>query len=122
MTPLISVAENGTPDVLKELIEAGAKVNAKNKAGRNALMAAVQYGLLANIKLLLDAGADVNAKDKEGETALKMAKDLLAGTIDADANSNESPKSKEAGERKDSKEVEELRKLVALLISYGAIE
>lgn len=119
VTPLIHVAENDTPEVLKELIEAGAKVNAKDKAGRTALMGAAQYGVLSNVKLLLDAGADVNVKDKEGNTALKLAKDLLAGTIDAEAADDEAKKPKES---KESEDVKELKKLVELLVSYGAIE
>jgi hypothetical protein len=119
-TPLITVAENGTPEVLKELLEAGAKVNAKNKEGRTALLAAVQYGLLANVKLLLDAGADVNVKDKGGDSALKIANESLAAVLEV-AKSEVADESKEVKEAK-AKELEDLKKLVALLVSYGAVE
>jgi hypothetical protein len=119
-TPLIKVAENDTPEVLKELLEAGAKVNAKNKSGRTALIEAVQYGLLANVKLLLDAGADVNVKDKGGDTALKIANESLAAVLEA-AKSEVADESKEVKEAK-AKEMEDLKKLVALLVSYGAVE
>jgi ankyrin repeat protein len=111
-TPLIGAAENDTPEVLKELLEAGAKVNAKSKAGRTALMAAAEYGLIENIKLLLDAGADVNLKDKEGDTALKLAKDYGAEEDD----------SEEAEESNQSAQSNQSKKIVALLVSYGAID
>jgi ankyrin repeat protein len=119
-TPLINVAENDTPEVLKELLEAGAKVNAKNKEGRTALMDAVQYGLLANVKLLLDAGADVNVKEKGGDSALKIANELLAAAVETE-KTQEAEEVKEVREA-NVKENENLRKLVALLVSYGAIE
>jgi hypothetical protein len=119
-TPLINVAENDTPEVLKELLEAGAKVNAKTREGRTALMEAVQYGLLSNVKLLLDAGADVNVKDKGGDSALKIANESLAAILEA-AKSVDAEETKEAKEAR-AKETEDLRKLVALLVSYGAIE
>jgi hypothetical protein len=126
-TPLIGAAENDTPEVLKELLEAGAKVNAKNKAGRTALMAAAEYGLIENVKLLLDAGAEVNLKDEEGDTALKLAKDYGAEEDDSEeaeesnrpAQSNQSKKAKET---KESEESKLSKKIVALLVSYGAIE
>ena len=121
-TPLIVAAENDEPEVLKELLESGARVAAKSKDGRTALMAAAQYGMLANVRVLLDAGADVNARDNDGNTALGFALDMLAGTIDAEAQADEPPKSKGAKESKDSEEVAQLKKLVALLVSYGAIE
>jgi hypothetical protein len=119
-TPLIKVAENDVPEVLKELLEAGAKVNAKNKEGRTALMESVQYGLLANVKLMLDAGADVNVKDKGGDSALKIANELLAAAVEM-VKSEDAEVTKEAKEA-NAKEAEDLRKLVALLVSYGAIE
>lgn len=121
-TPLMHAADNDTPEVLKELIEAGAKVNAKDTSGRTALINATQFGILANIKILLDAGADINAKDEDGHTALYMAKDMLAGAIDAEAADDEPKKSKEAKEPEESEEVKRLKKVVELLVSYGAIE
>jgi hypothetical protein len=119
-TPLIAVAENDTPEVLKELLEAGAKVNAKDKEGQTALLEAVQYGLLSNVKLLLDAGADVNVKNKDDDTALKIANESLAAAIEA-SKAGDAKESKEVKEAK-AEATEDLRKLVALLVSYGAIE
>jgi ankyrin repeat protein len=133
-TPLIGAAENDTPEVLKELLEAGAKVNAKNKSGRTALMAAAEYGLMENIKLLLDAGADVNLKDRDDTTALKLAKDYGAEESDdseeaeepnqsaQSAQSHQSNQSKKDKEPKESEESKLSKKIVTLLVSYGAIE
>jgi len=123
-TPLINAAENDTPEVLKELIESGAKVNARNKSGRTALMEAAQYGLVENVKLLLNAGADVNMKDKEGGTALKLAKELA--TVYSEEEEGEelsaSEKAKKIKEAEESAETTMSKKVVALLVAYGAIE
>lgn len=123
-TALINAAENDSPEVLKELLDAGAKVNAKNKSGWTALMAAAQYGLIENVKLLLDAGADVNMKDADGETALKLAKALApTGTewMEVSDEPPTEPKTKE--EEEAEQELKKLsEKLVALLLSRGAIE
>jgi hypothetical protein len=124
-TPLIGAAENDTPDVVKELLEAGAKVNAKNKSGRTALMAAAEYGLIENIKLLLNAGADVNMKDKDGANALKLAMEYGAQESEDSEDSEEAEESNQAKKTKETKESEESKlskKIVALLVSYGAIE
>jgi hypothetical protein len=124
-TPLINAAEGGTPEVLKELIESGAKVNAKNKSRRTALMEAAQYGLIENVKVLLDAGANVNMKDEDGKTALTLAKELaIVFEEDSEENKNLSAaeKAKKIKEAEESEETKMSKKVVALLVSYGAIE
>lgn len=124
-TPLINAAENDAPEVLKELIESGAKVNAKTKPGRTALMEAVQYGLIENVKVLLNAGADVNVKDKEGETALTLAKELAIVYSEESGEGEElsaSERAKKIKEAEESDETKMSKKIVALLVSYGAIE
>lgn len=124
-TPLINAAEGGTPEVLKELIESGAKVNAKNKSRRTALMEAAQYGLFENVKVLLDAGANVNMKDEDGKTALTLAKELaIVFEEDSEENKNlsASQKAKKIKEAEESEETKASKKVVALLVSYGAIE
>ncbi|HVF66698.1 MAG TPA: ankyrin repeat domain-containing protein [Pyrinomonadaceae bacterium] len=123
-TALINTAEYDAPEVLKELLESGAKADAKNKSGRTALMEAAQYGLVENVKLLLDAGADVNARDADGETALKLAKALAPDGTERSEVTDEAPKKKKSKEEED---VEQLlsklsKEMVALLLSYGAIE
>lgn len=122
-TPLINAAENDTPEVLKELIESGAKVNAKNQSGRTALMEAAQYGLVENVKVLLEAGADVNAKDEEAGTALKFANEMLeSATAEPDNDSEVIRVIRARVPRVETDEVKRLRKLVNLLVAYGAVE
>ena len=66
------------PDVIRQLIELGVDVNAKDRCGwtplhfaaRTKCPAADQNRFIACIKLMIDAGADVNAKDDEGVTPL----------------------------------------------------
>jgi hypothetical protein len=124
-TPLINAAESGTPEVLKELIESGAKVNAKNKSRRTALMESAQYGLIENVKVLLDAGADVNMKDEDGKNALTLAKEL-AIVFDEESEEGQklsaAEKAKKIKEAEESEETKMSKKVVALLVSYGAIE
>lgn len=67
-------AGNSTTDVVRELIKAGADVNAADESGRPALLvAAGEAGNAEVVRALLAAGARVNAKDKEGDTALIAA-------------------------------------------------
>jgi hypothetical protein len=124
-TPLINVAEGGAPEVLKELIESGAKVNAKNKSRRTALMEAAQYGFVENVKVLLDAGANVNMKDEDGKTALTLAKEL-AIVFDEESEEGQklsaAEKAEKIKEAEESEETKMSKKVVALLVAYGAIE
>lgn len=81
ITPLMfaatysSYGERGK--VVSFLIKKGAKVNAKNRDGKTALMYAVNaYNKgLSQTTILINAGADVNAKDNKGRTALMYAVD-----------------------------------------------
>ncbi len=69
MTPLMLFdrSVNCHSDIIKELIKAGADVNAKSKAGKTPLM----YPKDADsVRALIAAGADVNAKDNEGKSVL----------------------------------------------------
>jgi uncharacterized protein len=71
---LIRNCETGdTPAVIKAL-EDGANINARDKNGGTALMAAVNFGQTKIVKLLIEKGADVNAKQIDGGlTALMIA-------------------------------------------------
>jgi len=60
------------PDIkeIRELIKAGADVNAADESGRTPLFEAVGRGHAHIAKLLIDAGANVNIVDKSGRTPL----------------------------------------------------
>jgi len=57
------------------LLDAGAKVDAKNNDGKTALMSAAEEGHVNNVRALILAGADVTMKDKKGKTASTRAHD-----------------------------------------------
>ena len=57
------------------LLDYGADINAKDKNGATALMAASEARNAELVKLLLDHGADVNIQDKQGKTAHALASD-----------------------------------------------
>ncbi len=59
-------------DVLKLLLQKGAKVNVENPFGKTALFYAIQFGSLESIKALVEAGANVNHPLK----SLKILKEI----------------------------------------------
>ena len=59
--------------MIQVLASRGADVNAKEKAGVTALMAAASSGRVDALRVLLDKGADVNAVDLQGTSALMAA-------------------------------------------------
>ena len=67
------------PEAMKELLAAGADLNAKCKCagGRTTLMISGLNGCPKAVDFLLASGADVNAKDDNGHTALDL---MLADT------------------------------------------
>ena len=70
---LQKASEGGHLEVVKILLDAGAKADDKNIVGDTALMMASRRGNAEVVKILLAAGADVNAKNKCGISALKTA-------------------------------------------------
>jgi hypothetical protein len=69
-TPLMYAASSYGGSVVSEMLEAGAKVNARSKRGETALMASAVTGMADED--LLDAGADVNAVNDVGMTTLML--------------------------------------------------
>ena len=109
LTPLMMASTYCSPDVVKTLLDAGAKVNDADIRGMTPLQFAVSSEAQnpAVVKLLLKAGADVNAKSSVGETALDWAnkfgsKDVIAVLTSAGAREGvpyNAPQLKPAGER-----------------------
>ena len=98
-TPLMTAAQKRSAVVVDLLVEAGAKVGARDRQGRTALMYAAAYNRdAAVVDILLRSGAQVDRGDRDGTTALMHALKqvvpspavvrllLLAG---ADANSRD---------------------------------
>jgi len=80
---LLAAAYQKNIALLKDFLDAGADVNAKDEEGYTALMMAIIDGphgqtkyteLEKIVHLLVGKGADVNAKQKDGHTALYYAK------------------------------------------------
>ena len=96
---LLEGAGKAEPEKVRQLIQGGADVNAKNKDGLTPLMLAAQNNPNPEVlKVLIKAGEDVNAKDTEGWTPLMIAAientpevltALLEAGADAKAKNNE---------------------------------
>jgi hypothetical protein len=78
---LFTAAASGQLARVESLLAQGADVNAKNAAGRTALMAAAAGGNLRTLNKLITYGADVNLADGRGVTALMEA--VIAGHEEA---------------------------------------
>lgn len=93
-TPLMHAAQHNRADIAKLLINAGAKVNQKNKNDVSALFVACSSNAPDVAKLLVAAGADMNYVQKgDGYTPLSLAcRDVCFETakvlVDAGADVN----------------------------------
>ena len=62
---LLEAAQAGDTRAVKDLIDRGTDVNAKNYWGHTALMLAARYGYTEIVKLLLEYGADANIQNTD---------------------------------------------------------
>jgi len=69
-SPLHGAIVGEEPEIASQLIERGADVNLRNKAGLSALMMAAAIGHPGLVSSLIEKGAVVDAKSESGETAL----------------------------------------------------
>ncbi len=67
--------KDGSPSVLRLMLEQGADINLQNQIGRTPLHHASVNGMLEFVRLLLEHGADVEVKDSAGKTASQEADD-----------------------------------------------
>ena len=80
VTPLMYAAQNGYLEVVKEFLDRGADIDARDKNGDTALFYAVRNRRLDIVKELLNRGAYINASNFSGATALTVAADF--GTVE----------------------------------------
>ena len=70
---LFAAAEDGCDALAERVLDAGASVAARDRAGGTALTHAARGGHVALIKLLVARGADVDLRNDEGSTPLFVA-------------------------------------------------
>jgi ankyrin repeat protein len=74
---LIDAAESGNPEMVREILRYGPKLESRDHEGKTAIFAAGDYRVsdkdgarVECVRLLAEAGADVNARDNDGNTPL----------------------------------------------------
>ncbi|WP_245261514.1 ankyrin repeat domain-containing protein [Hyphomicrobium sp. 802] len=72
-TPLMKASHLGDSEIVRNLIAAGARIDAQNTDGNTALWLACVGGHLNIIDMLADAGVDINNRNDNGATALMYA-------------------------------------------------
>jgi len=96
-TALIWASQKGHSSMIRNLIDAGVNLEAKDETGSTALISASKNGHDSTVQMLIDAGADVKAKMDDGSTALFCARkngheSIMKMLIDAEADVKESAK------------------------------
>lgn len=80
-TALMQAARRGDGEIVKALIEKGAKLDVQDRLGWTALIGAEDFCKLDVVKTLLEAGANPDAQDYNGMTALMRASE--AGRVES---------------------------------------
>lgn len=70
---LLQAAKNGETSVVKDLLERGADINARDAAGRTPVLLAAHGSHIETIHFLIEAGADVNLRDDRNDNPLLHA-------------------------------------------------
>jgi ankyrin repeat protein len=72
-TPLMSISDKTSVDLLRDLLSYGANVNARDDYGDNAIIVAAGLPNLGLLKELMSAGARIDAMNSVGQNALFVA-------------------------------------------------
>lgn len=118
-TVLSWAAHCNQPQLVKQLIEKGAKVNARNNHNLTPLTQAARLGHREVVKILIDNGADVNAASKKGWTSLmwsgenghvEVVRFLLQSGADKSLKNHRGKTAVETAQAKGQKEVVKILK------------
>lgn len=80
-TALMRAAAGGYLEIVRELVQAGADVNALDAVENTALIHAVRHGSEAVVRELMAHAADPNMRNTAGESAVSIAVATAAGNI-----------------------------------------
>ena len=78
---MIAADEHCFKDTIKELVRAGAELDAADRRGRTALHYALEYGSQDVARFLIKKGADYNIADNDGATAATLAAEKGYDTV-----------------------------------------
>ena len=96
-TPLMTAARQGSAEIVKRLIKAGANVNARLPDGRTALLLAIEKGHAECVDALVTSGADVNL---EGGDINILNSDSISNKKGSDTDLNKPGSSQDGSENR----------------------
>ncbi len=80
MTPLFAACAEGFPDIVQDLVNARANVNAARNTGATPLFKAAQAGHDEIVKILLSSGADIEVSSRSAHTTPLLLASFLGHT------------------------------------------
>lgn len=122
-TALMRLRSKATADLVRELLSAGARVNARDDSDATALMNAAYESNYEAVKELIANGAKVDLKDDDGKTALMFAadnEDARIAKLLIDSGAGVNLKDNDGKTPLMIAAEEGVAETVRLLISYGA--